>query len=155
MLIRRLPGKSQFTLYVIIRPESEPFEVGEVVLELSSGERLPIELEGRFFRVLRILIEVALCDLNLDLEVRGLRSRSVIARHYAAQANVKAAPADDVMKSYVMKIRAAFKNVIEELVAMANIFPPPLYPQIIVTTRGIGYSIGDLNIVFIDHTAKN
>ncbi len=153
MVVRLLPGKSEFTLVMTIRPESEPDAAGEVLIELDTGHRVSFELKGRYFRVLRVLIELAWQDRNRDLEVKGLRSRSVIARHYATQANDTATPADDVITRYVLEIRKAVKRAIAELVVEANISPPPLVPDVIATSRGLGYSMGDLKVILIDHTA--
>ena len=119
----------------------------------ARGQRYSVELKPRFFRVLRILVELAFKDDGLDLDVRGLRKRSTIARLYAAQANDTVAPDDDVITRYVMIIRQAIEQVIEEIIAEANIFPPPEVPEFIVTTRGLGYSIGNINVILIDHTA--
>jgi hypothetical protein len=138
---------------MVIRPESAPDATGEVVLELSSGQRIRIELDRRFFRVLRILIEAALHDQNLTLAAKGLRSKEAIARRYAEQANESAVPANDVIKSYVAAIRKAFKRAVEDLIAKANIFPLPLQPEVIATIWGDGYRIGDINVILIDHTA--
>jgi hypothetical protein len=54
-----------------------------------------------------------------------------------------------------MIIRQAIEQVIKEIIAEANIFPPPQIPEFIVTTRGLGYSIGDINVILIDHTADS
>ena len=153
MVVRLLPGNSEFTLILTIRPESEPDAAGEVIIELGTGQRVSLDLKQRFFRVLRILIEAAWDDRNLALEVKGLRSQSAIGRHYAAQAGVTATPGDSVINQYVMKIRQAFRCAIEELVAEAGISAPPSTPEVIMTTRGLGYSIGDLNVILVDHTA--
>ena len=136
-----------------IRPESKPDAAGEVLIELDTGQRVSFELKGRYFRVLRILIEAAWQERNLDLEVKGLRSRSVIARHYATQANEKATPTDNVITSYVVQIRKAVKRAIAELVEEANISPAPPVPDIIAMSRGLGYFMGDLKVILIDHTA--
>jgi hypothetical protein len=155
MPVRRLLGKSEFTLVMTILPESEPGAVGEVAIEFGSGERFPFYLEPRFFHVLRILIEAALRDLDLEFEARGVRSKAVIAQHYAAQKNVVATVRDDVIKQYVRAIRDAFKPVIQQIIREVGIFPPPMVPSIITTIRQRGYSIGEINVVFIDHSATN
>ena len=153
MVQRLLPGNCEITLIVTIRPESTRYAAGEVVIELSTGQRISVRLKPRFFRVLRILIEAAWHDRDLGLEVKGLRRQSVIGRHYAEQENVTVAPGDRVINRYVWEIRKAYKCAIEELFEKAGLAVPVSIPEIIMTTRGFGYSIGDLNVILVDHTA--
>ena len=156
MLVHPLPGSSiGFRLIVIVPPESEPDQGGEVAIELETGEHVPVPLKDRFFRVLRILIELAIREDGLAIKTKGVRKRKRIAELYAAQSGSRATVQTDAIKRYVMEIRKAIKSVVDTLVAEGKIAPMRVYPEIIVTIPGRGYRLGDVGLIFVDHTADD
>jgi hypothetical protein len=152
MTFHHFAGSGEYTLIVTVPPESAPEAGGDVEIEIKSGDRFMVSLDPRFFRVLRIIIEVAVLERELRVKSRGARSRAKIARLYSNQVGDLAIVDEDCITSYVFKIRKAVKEILDELVAKGLIAPTPSYPQVSETIRHRGYRLGDIALLYVDHT---
>jgi hypothetical protein len=155
MRAHRFPGKSEFTLVVTFPPESEPHEIGELAIELSSGEMKPIETDRRNFRIFRAIVEAAIRDLGTSMRQPGVRSRARLAQLYAEQAAERAPKSEEVITHYVSAFRKLIRNAVEELIAEGLIDAASADLEVIKTVRQRGYGLGDISVLVIDHTAPD
>jgi hypothetical protein len=154
MRIHDFPGNGELTLVVVAPPDSTPDQGGEVAIELKSGELIPVPLDDRLFRVLRILIEAASIERELNMRAKGVRSAVSIARLYADQAGEIATAQPEAIKHYVFLIRKAVNGVIAALEDEGRITRAPIHPKVIATIPRRGYCVGDMSIMFYDYTSN-